>query len=109
MKFCSHCGKEIMDDAVICVNCGCSCGNNSSQNFVNQPDAPNAGWAVLGFFFPIVGLILYLVNIDKMPLKAKSAAKGAIIGFIVGIVFSIIYGVVIGSIVIGSMIGSTLY
>ena len=23
MKFCSHCGKEIMDEAVICVHCGC--------------------------------------------------------------------------------------
>lgn len=24
MKFCSHCGKEIMDEAVVCTNCGCS-------------------------------------------------------------------------------------
>ena len=24
MKFCSKCGKEIMDEAVVCPNCGCS-------------------------------------------------------------------------------------
>lgn len=24
MKFCSQCGKEIMDEAVICPGCGCS-------------------------------------------------------------------------------------
>jgi ribosomal protein L40E len=26
MKFCTHCGAEIADDAVICVKCGCSVG-----------------------------------------------------------------------------------
>lgn len=53
-------------------------------------DAPNAGFAALGFFFPLAGLILYLVWKDDMPFRAKSAGKGALIGFIVGIVFSII-------------------
>lgn len=24
MKFCSHCGKELHEEAVICVNCGCN-------------------------------------------------------------------------------------
>ena len=24
MKFCQKCGKEIMDEAVICPNCGCA-------------------------------------------------------------------------------------
>ena len=24
MRFCSKCGKEIMDEAVICPGCGCS-------------------------------------------------------------------------------------
>lgn len=23
MKYCRHCGKEIMDEAVICISCGC--------------------------------------------------------------------------------------
>ena len=26
MRFCSHCGAEIMDEAVVCVKCGCSVG-----------------------------------------------------------------------------------
>lgn len=31
MKYCSHCGKEVYDNAVICTNCGCSIesANNS--------------------------------------------------------------------------------
>ena len=24
MKYCTHCGKELLDEAVICVHCGCS-------------------------------------------------------------------------------------
>ena len=50
------------------------------QPYRDPYDAPNAGFLVLGLFFPIVGLILYLVMKDQSPLKAKSAGKGAIIG-----------------------------
>ena len=24
MKFCSRCGAQVVDEAVVCVNCGCS-------------------------------------------------------------------------------------
>ena len=24
MKYCTHCGAEMLDDAVVCVKCGCS-------------------------------------------------------------------------------------
>ena len=26
MKFCTHCGKELFDEAVICPGCGCATG-----------------------------------------------------------------------------------
>jgi hypothetical protein len=100
MKFCSKCGKEINDEAVICVHCGCSVGGA----VVDSDDAPSTGLAVLGFFIPIAGLILYLVNKDKSPKKAKSAGKGALAGVITSVVFSVIYGVVVGS-----LLGSMMY
>ena len=28
MKFCSHCGNQLMDDAVMCPKCGCSVAGN---------------------------------------------------------------------------------
>ena len=31
MKYCSHCGKELLDEAVICVGCGCAVGGNPAQ------------------------------------------------------------------------------
>ena len=101
MKFCQKCGKEIMDDAIICINCGCSTGANTSQ-ITNPNDAPSTGMAILGFFIPLAGLILWLINKDTKPLMAKSAGKGALIGFITGIVFSVIYGIIVGA-TLGSM------
>ena len=99
--FCKKCGKEILDDAVICVHCGCSTQEKTAV--VNTNDAPSTGMAVLGFFIPLAGLIVWLINKDTKPLMAKSAGKGALIGFIVSIVFSIIYGAVVGSMIGGMM------
>ena len=79
MKFCSKCGKEIEDNATVCPYCGVPAPEAPA------PDAPNMGFAVLGYFVPIAGLILWLVMKDKTPLKAKSAGKGALIGAIVSV------------------------
>lgn len=86
---CKKCGREF-NEGTFCPNCGY---NNAEQAQAPTPvvnDAPSFGYAVLCFFFPIVGLILYLVWKDKTPLRAKSCGKGALIGFIVGVVLNII-------------------
>ncbi len=100
--YCSNCGKEVNDQAVVCIHCGCAI-ENKKTSLASQEDAPNTGFAVLGFFIPLAGLILYLVYKDTAPQKAKSAGKGALIGFCASIAFSIIYGVVVGSL-IGTMV-----
>jgi hypothetical protein len=89
MKFCSKCGCELQDEAVVCVHCGCAVA--SAPAAVQEPDAPCTWAAVLGFFWPLVGLILYLVWKDKTPLKAKSAGKGALIGVIVSVASTILF------------------
>ena len=38
MKFCQHCGKEIMDEAVVCTGCGCAVNHSS----VNQSTSTKA-------------------------------------------------------------------
>lgn len=93
MKYCSKCGKEIMDEAVVCPNCGCSLEETKAQN---STDSSSAGWAFLGFCIPIVGLILYLVWKDSMPLRAKSAGKGALISVIILVIIYAIYAVILG-------------
>lgn len=94
MKYCTKCGKELIDEAVVCTNCGCATGDGAANTKIaHEADAPNTGWAILSFFIPLVGLILYLIYKDTTPLKAKSAGKGALIGFVTSIVVGIIWGV----------------
>ena len=109
MKFCSKCGHELVDEAVVCVNCGCSVADPATPAAPAVADAPNMGLAVLGFFIPLVGLILYLLNKDTAPLKAKSAGKGALIGFIVNMVSSIVLGIIYGVLMSSLLGGAMMY
>lgn len=85
--FCKNCGSRLDDNAVVCPHCGCPTDNFYRQQSRTpapaENDAPSTGFSVLCFFFPLVGLILYLVWHDTMPLRAKSCGKGALIGVIV--------------------------
>ena len=57
--------------------------------------APSAGWGVLGFFFPIVGLILFLVWNDVYPRRAKMCGKGALISVIVAAVLVVLWIIIV--------------
>lgn len=40
MKYCEKCGKEILDEAVVCPNCGCATANKPlKQNEASYDDA----------------------------------------------------------------------
>ncbi len=51
----------------------------------------NFGWAVLGFFFPLIGLILFLVWKNNRKGDSKMAGMGALVSVILSIVFSAIF------------------
>ncbi len=85
--YCKKCGNEIRDDAVICPKCGCATGNKKAPVVEYSP---SFGWALLGFFIPIVGLILYLVWKNEYPMRARSAGKGALVSVILGVIVYVI-------------------
>ena len=67
----------------------------ANPNYGTNPnDASSMGFAVLSFFFPVIGLILFLVWKKDTPLKAKSCGKGALIGVIVEVALSCILTIV---------------
>lgn len=102
--YCKYCGKVIDNDSKYCVSCG---NNMNNENSVVTPeDKPNKDFAILGFFVPIIGLILYLIYERKQPKRAKSAGKGALIGFITQIVVCIVI-VVLYIVFVFSMVKST--
>lgn len=99
MKYCSHCGAEIVDDAIVCPKCGCQVARKNN-------DSTSKGWGVLGFFFPLIGLILYLIWKDETPNRAHLVGKGALIGVITSVaisILSVIFEAVIVSLAVGAM------
>ena len=62
----------------------------------------------MGFFFPLVGLILFLVWIDSKPKSAKMAGLGALIDVLLTLVGTIVYFVVIYAILSTSSTSSVL-
>lgn len=83
---CKNCGRTVDDTSSYCNNCGTRIDNKPNVSGASS----SFGFAILGFFIPIVGLILFLVYEGKKTKRAKSAGKGALIGFITKIVLSII-------------------
>ena len=55
MKFCQKCGKEIMDEAVICPGCGCAIAQEKEQE--KKGKGGNDGLAVAAKVFLILGCI----------------------------------------------------
>lgn len=96
MAICKNCGKEIDDNAVVCVNCG-----SSQQQIPQAVDNGGFGWGLLGCCIPIVGLVLFLVWRDTKPKTSKAAGIGALVSVVGSIVFYIIYFVIIALIGVG--------
>lgn len=94
--YCYQCGKEV-GDVKFCPYCGAQLDGqtaqgtyqpiNNQQTQYSQPgDEPSFGYALLSFFIPIVGIILFVVWNQEFPLRAKSCLKGFVTGLITGVV-----------------------
>jgi len=79
--FCKTCGKEVHAQCVVCPHCGVATGGGDQSG-----DTGNVGWSFLGFFIPLVGLILYFIWKQTHPKNAKMAGKGALANIILWVV-----------------------
>ena len=89
--FCSNCGKEIDDNAIICIHCGVSTKVNQRVARIEEDGELGGLLTVVCFLAPIAGLILYLVWKDSMPYKSKQAGKWALIGVGANVAFTLLY------------------
>lgn len=90
--YCYNCGKENLPEAIACVGCGVAIKNSNEVHGkqVSPNDAKSFGYGLLGFLFPLIGLIMFLVWKEEFPLRAKSAGKGALISVIINVVITIL-------------------
>ncbi len=135
MKFCTHCGKELMDDAVICVGCGCAVGGNAQtatavatdtnvllQTLSQRLNTNGIIWLVIGilqvlgglfleWFLLIVGVLNIISSIQDMQYSKTLLQNptGIVAKFtpLVGPIITLVYNLVIGGVI--GVIGSIYY
>lgn len=81
MKYCTHCGNELGEGAVICPKCGCAVEGGMYSN--NQA-APNGGSLstlsivgfVLAFICSIAGLICSIIAFNNAKDAGDERSKG---------------------------------
>ncbi len=83
MKFCQKCGKEIMEEAVICLNCGCAVQPSSITQQTEVDNSVSAGLVVLAVLIPLFGIIYWPVKAKTRPKCAQVCGIAAIISWIV--------------------------
>lgn len=91
-KFCTNCGNELVNEAVICPKCGVSA--SPVQEVQNKP---SNGMAIAGFitsfFISILGLIFSIIGLNKS--KQTGTGKGLSIAGIIISSISIIATILI--------------
>ena len=72
VKYCSKCGNELLDEAVICPKCGCPTENNQSKTIIDEHNNATARknlftgllLNVFSIIIPLILLIFLLVGND---------------------------------------------
>lgn len=106
-KFCSHCGNEVHESAVVCIRCGCAIPQSSNINSANTSSYTSLICGIIGiimaWFFALIGHILSIVGICLGVKEYKATGKlSGLVTSIIGEVCAII------SSVIGVMLASGL-
>ena len=107
MKYCAHCGKEIADEAVICLNCGCSTKNTNgfvppqvvqtqNQVIVEDSEPQLATWSkICGIVSFFIGWFALGITAIVLACMSKDETNGimcpsAKTGFVCGIVSTVL-------------------
>ena len=102
--FCQKCGKEINDEAVVCIGCGCPVSTaqtttNANSSTQNKPIPESNGTAncalVFAFLIPIVGLIMGIVGACKY--KTPSLKSKCVAAIVVSIVSWVVWAIILAS------------
>ena len=81
MKFCAHCGRELVDEAVVCPGCGCACNNSAIGN--DKWNGLAIAGFVVSFFAATVGLILSIIGYRQCKNTNEKGRSLALAGIII--------------------------
>ena len=94
MKYCSRCGKELYDEAVVSIGCGCPVDDVRMPFNKPRSDSWNSlsivGF-ILSFFTSLIGLILSIVSYRQVKESGEKGKELSIAGIIISLVKIAIY------------------
>ena len=96
---CKYCNKEVTSGSNHCSYCGALLNDNLSTNNIpsgnnyNLVPKANIFLAILSFFIPIVGVIIFIIKKDSDTKTAKASGMCALVSFILNFVCIILYSV----------------
>lgn len=98
--FCPRCGKEVEDDAEICIHCGRSLSGKSQTDAKYNESKTGIG-VVLALFLGLIGLIIGVCIYPEGTVARKTFIKSWLITYFVSIGVAVLLFVIL-FVVVGS-------
>lgn len=76
--FCTNCGAEVLDKAVVCVKCGCQLLKEEACAMGAWTKNQMITYGILGFIIPIIGVIMGIIGLCKEPRRTQGVILLAI-------------------------------
>ena len=92
--YCRNCGKEVNENAVVCIHCGCSIEQKKLQT--KNVESKKTLGVVLGLFLGLIGLIIGVCCYQSDSYERETFMKGWVKGFVISIIIAVVIGVFYG-------------